>query len=491
MSIRMSNEMRELRNQLKTALDNIDAAIKNGDVEAAGAAKAKADEIRNLLSIAEEAFEARKGMEADPEDTGNEPPSGAGKVVYNSALLYKALSGDKLTEAEAKAVAESMKEYKNKYSEGSKKDGGYTVPDDLSKEIFESIKSKESVRNLVTVENVNTATGTRIWRHGEANKLYNTEEYEEIKEMNNAQYEPMTYKQHKFAGLMTVSSELLTDSFVSFENELRGWLADAARVTENHEILYGTGEKHCQGMISTAGAYKEVSTPETLSIDFFRAVYLSLASGYRAKSRWIMNSLAFAKISTIKDGDGKSVLQPDPRVRDGYMLLGFPVEIWDSILTDEDNKTVVIFGDTKSAYRMFARKDFGIAFTDIGAGAFETDSVKAKGIERFDGRIFDREALVIIRGFAVSALSVSATDTSLSDDITEATLKNLTKAQLLELCGELEVTGVSGESTKNAIVAAILAKINPQAEDDSKSETPSGTQSETQTQAASSKKAVK
>lgn len=457
--MRMSNEMRELRNQLKTALDNIDNAVKAGDVESAETFKAEADKFRNLLQIAENAFEARKGLELDGGDNGN---GGDGSVKYDAKLFYKAVSGQSLSEAERKAVFEAVSEYKNKYSEGSKADGGYTVPDDLSTTIYESIKSKESVRNLVSIENVNSATGTRIWRSGDANRLYNTEEYGEIQEMNNAKYEPMTYKQHKFAGLMTVSSELLEDSFVSFEAEIRNWLSDAARVTENHEILYGAGgEKHCQGLISTAGAFDEVSAPQTLTIDFFRAVYLSLQSGYRANAKWVMNSLAFDKISSVKDGDGRSVLQPDPRVADSYMLLGFPVQVLDIVLTDEDNKTVVMFGDFGAAYRMFTRRDFGIAFTDIGAGAFETDSLKAKGVERFDGRIFDRKALIMIRDFSVSPLTISPSSGALSDEITEATLKNLTKAQLLELCGELEVTGVNNESTKTAIVTAILSKLNP------------------------------
>lgn len=456
MSIRMSNEMRELRNQLKTALDNIDIAVTNGDVEAAENAKAEADKLRSLLTIAENAFEARKGLGTVIEEEN------ADGAEYNAQLFYKAVSGQNLTEAEAKAVKAAINEYKNKYSEGSKADGGYTVPDDLSATIYESIKSKESVRNLVSIENVNSATGTRIWRSGEANKLYNTEEYGEIQEMNNAKYEPTTYKQHKFAGLMSVSAELLEDSFTSFETEIREWLADAARVTENHEVLYGAGgEKHCQGLISTAGAFDEVTAPTTLTVDFFRAVYLSLPSGYRANAKWVMNSLAFAKIAEIKDGDGRSILQPDPRNADSFTLLGFPVQIMDIVLTDEDNKTVVMFGDFNAAYRMFTRRDFGIAFTDIGAGAFETDSLKAKGVERFDGRIFDRKALIMIRSFAVSALTISPASGDLSDDITEATLKNLTKAQLLELCDELEVTGVTSDSTKTAIVTAILAKINP------------------------------
>lgn len=458
MSIRMSNEMRELRSKLGVALDDIDKAIKAGDAQAAETAKNEADKLRRLLTIAEDAFNARKGLDTDDEAGDNSGTT----AKYNAQLFYKAISGQKLTEVEAKLVADAANAYKNKYSEGAKKDGGYTVPDDLSQTIFESIKSKESVRNLVTVENVNSATGTRIWRTGSVLKLYNTEEFDEIKEMNNAEYEPMTYKQHKFAGLMTVSSELLEDSFVSFEAEIRNWLAEAARVTENHEILYGAGgEKHSQGLISTAGAYSEVQAPSTLSIDFFRAVYLSLQSGYRTNAKWIMNSLAFGEVAKIKDGDGRSVLQPDPRQSDSYVLLGFPVEVWDSVLTDEENKTVIIFGDFASAYRMFARRDFGIAFTDIGAGAFESDCIKAKGVERFDGRIFDRDALVIIRNCSVAPLTVSGKEKALSDEITEATLKNLTKAQLLELCTELEISSVSESNSKQEIINAITTKVNP------------------------------
>ena len=460
MSIRMNNEIRELRNQLGTALDNIEAAVSNGDAAAAEAAKNEADRLKTLLTAAEQAFEARRNMGIDPKDGADE-----GEDKYNAALFYKAICGKALNETEQKIIASAKAAYKNSYSEISKKDGGYTVPEDISTQIYESIKSKESVRNLVSVENVNSLSGSRIWRRGDANKLYNTEEAAEIKEMNNAQYEPTTYRQHKFAGLMSVSSELLEDSAVNFQQEITSWLSDAARVTENYEILYGVGgEKHCQGLISTAGAYKEVTAPSELTIDFFRTVSLALGSGYRANAGWVMNSLAFAKISEMKDGNGRSFIQPDPRTPDGFMILGYPISVMDIILTDEDNNTVLMFGDFKSAYRMFCRRDFGISFTDIGAGAFESDTLKAKGVERFDGRIFDKEALVIVRGLAVSPLTVSKSAESLSNDITEATLKNLTKAQLLELCDELEVAGMTNEKTKTEIVEAILAKINQSAE---------------------------
>ena len=116
---------------------------------------------------------------------------------------------------------------------------------------------------------------------------------------------------------------------------------------------------------------------------------------------------------------------------------------------------------------MFTRKDLGIEFTNIGAGAFESDTLKAKGIERFDGKVFDRDALAIIRNFVVTPLSITSVNNTLGDDITEASLKNLTKAQLMELVEEFEVTGITESSTKNQIVAAILEKIYPSADSSS------------------------
>lgn len=453
----MSNEMRELKAKLKISLEAVEDAVKNGDVDAATKNREDVDKYQKLYAIAEKTFEDRKKAEKDT-DTGV-----GGESVYNKELFYKAISSrDDLTESEIEVINEAKKRFMNSYSEGSKKDGGYTVPDDLATELFKSIKDGESVRNLVGVENVKSLTGTRIFRNGQSNKLYNTEEAAEIREMNNAEYSPVTYKQHKYAGLMSVSNELLEDSFANFSQEITEWLSGAARLTENHEILYGAGgDKHPCGLISTAGAFNEVTVPQTLTIDFFRAITLALPSGYRPNAKWTMNSLAFKAVSELKDETGRSYIQPDPREKDTFMLCGYQINVYDMIETDESNKTVIMFGDATKAYRMFARKDFGIAFTDVGAGAFETDSLKAKGVERFDGKPFDREALILVRDFAVTALTITEKDATVNTDINEETLSNLKKVDLLELVDEYDVPGVTSESTKAQIIEAILEKLYP------------------------------
>lgn len=466
MSIRMSNEMREILNDLASAREELSQAIKDRDAEKAKAARDKIEKLDSLYDAAEVAFQNERRVKLDPpeeHDSNDGEGEPTNKIKYDAKLFYKALTDrENLTENERSVVSKAAAEYRNRYSESSKDNGGYTVPDDLSTEIFESIKSKNSVRNLVHVEAVTSATGTRLGRNGTPNRLYNTEEYSEIQEMNNAKYNPIKYTQKKFAGLMPLSSELLEDSFINFQSEIVYWLSEAARITENRQLLYGAGgDKHCQGIITTIGAYKELTAPNTLSIDFLRKAKFNLDALYRPTAQWIMNTDAFLAISELKDGNGRSYIQEDPKVSEQYVLLGSNIYILDDIET-EDNKTVIMYGDLDKAYRMFTRREFGIAFTDVGAGAFETDTIKARGIERFDGKIMDNNALVIVRDFAVTTLDVNAPSNDFGVESTEITKESLayqTKSSLLELADDYGIAGITDTMTKSAIITAILSAL--------------------------------
>lgn len=459
MSIRMSAKMREIRAQINEKVTQARELLDKKDLEGARALQTEINDLRVSYDVEEAAFMLEQEQKGNP---ACGEPEDEGEKEYNSKLFYKALTGETLTETEKSLVSRARTSYKNKLAEGSKEDGGITVPDDLSKQIIKRIEDEETVRSLVSVENVNTLTGTRITRTGTPNKLYNTAERGAIQEMNNPKYGTITYKQHKFAGKMDVSNELLADSFVNFVEEITEWLSDASRETENEEILYGKGgENACEGLLSTAGKFKTYAVPAAgLNIDFLRSIKFSLKKGYRTKAHWLMNTDAFVEISKLKDNNGRSYLQPDPRQPETYVLLGHHVEVKDFVRTEE-GKTKICFGNYKRAYRMFARKNFGIRFTDIGSNAFDTDTVVARGIERFDGRIMDTEAMVIIKDVAVTAITPIVPDSERSSETettyTEAELKSMTKEQLLAICAERGITSVDNSSLKDDIVAAILA----------------------------------
>lgn len=410
----MDKHERELRQLLKEKRDAAQKAIEEG----------KNEEARTLL---DEAKNTKDQLDMYLENRSYEPPSTEGRGVttppvntegqqneneeqreftatkeYRQAW-FKVLTGkdDDLSTEERGMLQKVIKENRQ-LSAGSDKDGGYTVPEDISREILKSIHEMNTVRNLVTVVGKNMPSGNFTVRKGVAQKLYNTAEKEQIKELKNMEFDQITWNVKKFAGFLPISSELLDDSFLNFTREIIDWLSESALTTENDEIFYGTGDTNVEGLL-TNDVFKRISAPAEVTIKFLRRVKNSIVQGYRRNAVWVMNTEAFETLANIEDKNGRGILAPDPRNEDSFNLFGRPVFIYDEIVTDEEAKTTqIMFGDIKRCYRMFDRKRFEIKSTDVGADAFLTDQTYFRGIERFDGRIVDPEGVIIVEGLAVA-----------------------------------------------------------------------------------------
>ncbi|MED3386537.1 phage major capsid protein [Bacillus subtilis] len=332
---------------------------------------------------------------------------------------FKVLTGRShdLGEEERSMMQRVLKENRS-LSAGSDKDGGYTVPDDISKEILKSIKELNSVRNLVRVVPKTAPSGSYTVRKGVAGKLYNTAEKEQIKELKNMEFEQIWYNVKKFAGFMPVSSELLNDSFVNFVREIVDWLSESAVVTENDEVFYGKGgETNVEGII-TSEKYKTLKAPSVITIKFLRKVKNQIKLGYRKNAKWVMNTEAFETLANIEDKNGRGILAQDPRDEDSFLLFGRPVEVYDEIVTDDKTqKTHILFGDFERAYFMFDREKFEIKSTDVGGDAFLTDQTYFRGIERFDGKVVDPEAAVIVTDLVVGEEAQVETPSTESADL--------------------------------------------------------------------------
>lgn len=215
------------------------------------------------------------------------------------------------------------------------------------------------------------------------------------------EFDQVEYKVKKFAGFMPAPSELLADSFVNFAREIVDWLSESALVTENDEVFYGTGgEKGIEGILTT-DKFKLIKAPASIDIKFLRKIKNAVKKGYRKNGKWVMNTEAFELLSNIEDKNGRGILAPDPRQEDLFNLFGRPVEVYDEIQTDDKNKTHIAFGDFQRAYSMFDRQKFEVKSTEEGGDAFLTDQTYFRGIERFDGKVMDEEAVVIVTDLLV------------------------------------------------------------------------------------------
>ncbi|MCY7677105.1 phage major capsid protein, partial [Bacillus safensis] len=155
--------------------------------------------------------------------------------------------------------------------------------------------------------------------------------------------------------------------------------------------------------------YKSLKAPSLITIKFLRKVKNQIKRGYRKNAKWVMNTEAFETLANIEDKNGRGILAEDPRNEDSFLLFGRPVEVYDEIVTDDKQKTHILFGDFKNAYFMFDRQKFEIKSTDIGSDAFLTDQTYFRGIERFDGKVVDPEAAVIVTDLVVGEEAVVET----------------------------------------------------------------------------------
>ena len=403
----MSKELRELLAKLEAKKNEIRSFMGEDKIEDAEKAMEEVRSLEKKIELQRSIDEAEKrgsegGTPVDENPEEDEERDLIGSKEYRDAW-FKVMTGraDELEDEERTMMRKILQENRS-LSSGSDKDGGYTIPEDISKEILKSIMEMNTVRNLVRVVPKTAPSGSYTVRKGVAGKLYNTAEKEQIKELKNMEFDQILYNVKKFAGFMPAPNELLSDSFVNFKREIVDWLSESSVVTENDEILYGTGgDLGVEGIISSK-KFKTIKALATVDIKFLRKVKNQIKQGYRRNAVWVMNTEAFETLANIEDKNGRGILAADPRDEDKFNLFGRPVYVYDEILTDDvTKKTHILFGDFKRGYFMFDRMKFEIKSTDVGADAFLTDQTYFRGIERFDGKVVDPEAAVIVTDFVV------------------------------------------------------------------------------------------
>ena len=98
----------------------------------------------------------------------------------------------------------------------------------------------------------------------------------------------------------------------------------------------------------------------------------------------------------VKTAEGKYLLESDPKKPNSYLIKGKQVIVVADRWLPNTGSTVypLYYGDMSQAITLFDRENMSLLPTNIGAGAFETDTTKIRVIDRFDVKATDSEALV-------------------------------------------------------------------------------------------------
>lgn len=265
---------------------------------------------------------------------------------------------------------------------------GLTIPQDIKTTINILKRQFDSLEQYVNVENVTTASGSRVYeKWSDITPLTNLDtEDAQIGDNDDPKLSLVKYVIKRYAGITTATNTLLKDTAENILAWLSGWIAKKVVVTRNKAIL---------------AVMDAAPTKPTLS-DFdgiITMINTSVAPAIKATSLLLTNTSGFNKLSLVKDALGNYLMQPDPKNPDQYLIKGKRVvEIGDRWLASKGTTQKPVYplyyGDLKQAVTLFDRENLSLLSTNIGGGAFEKDLTKVRMIDRFDVVATDKEAFV-------------------------------------------------------------------------------------------------
>jgi HK97 family phage major capsid protein len=195
---------------------------------------------------------------------------------------------------------------------------------------------------------------------------------------------------YKYAVLIQVSNELITDTSV----DLEGYLAmQAGRAVGNafgvHAIT-GTGTSQPNGVVTAAtlGVTGAASVVGAFSSDNLIDLFFSVIAPYRNSPScgWLLKDASLATARKLKDTTGQYLWQPSLQIGEPDTILGKKVNTDPNVAAVALSAKSVLFGDFS---QYFVRQVNGIQFAQSEHFAFSSDLQTYRVTYRADGDLVD------------------------------------------------------------------------------------------------------
>lgn len=439
----MNEELKKLLDSIKNKKQEVKDLCKTGKIE--DAAKAK-EELKDLQAQ----FDLLYDLEADKLDgmEGKVAEGTAKKVLDKTKNIANAFVNAIKAAVGKGALSDEDKEILNSMNEGTDEDGGLTVPKDIRTAVKELRRSEDALENLVNVERVSTLSGSRvIERYADQTPFDNVDEAAQFPEVSTPQFKKIEYKVKKKGGILKVTQELLSDTAENIIGYLKKWIAKKAKATRNFMIVAKIREITKDAEVPVEG------------LDELKKIFNILLDPAIALTAGVVtNQDGYNWLDTLKDKDGKYILQPDPTKPTSTLLFGkYPVKkvsnkTMPSVAVEGGFKVPIVCGDLKEAITIFDRETLTVDISSSAGDLWGKDQTGIKVRERLDIQSVDEEAIIMAEHLIV-------TDSDGNGTYTDAELEAMTKEQILATGTQLGYKMTTTKAnTKDEIKADFLAQ---------------------------------
>lgn len=379
----MNKKMRELLAKIETKQNMAKGYMEgeNKDVE-------KAKEILDEIKTLKEEYDIEKAIFESEKDT-NKLNEEEIKEIKDKIENKKEDVEKDSTKTFAKAVRTFITG--KGLVEGVDADGGYTVPEDVSTKIEHYKDVDYSLLQDIDVVQVKTNKGSRTYqKKGEVDTFVDIDENGEIEnEIEAPKFERLPYAIQDRAGFMPVSNDLVDDSDANILKIVGEWLGKANVATTNKKVLEEVAKKEQTDLKNIDGIKK--------------ALNVTLGQAYKAGAKIYTNDDGLNYLDTLKDTNGRPLLNPDPtdsvkmQLRCGTTVL--PIKILpNKVFKTVDGKIPFVVGNLYDYVRKYDRKSMAIMASNVasigGFNAFAQNMTLLRAIIRDDYRVKDVDSIV-------------------------------------------------------------------------------------------------
>ena len=280
-------------------------------------------------------------------------------------------------------------------------DGGYLVPEEVSREVGRRMATISPIRSIAMVRQVSSSvlkkpfarTGAQVGWVGET---------EPRPETDTPRLAEMTFPTAELYAMPAATQTLLDDAAVDVDQWIVSEIETAFAEQESAAFVNGDGSNKPLGFLSVARAdegsrvYGQLGTVSTgaagaiANTDTLVDAVYALKSGYRQNARFVMNRRTQAELRKMKDADGNYIWQA-PAVAGGEaMLMGFPVVEAEDMPDAADGEAAIAFGDFYRGYLVvdrvgvrvlrdpYSAKPYVLFYTTkrVGGGVQDFDAIK-------------------------------------------------------------------------------------------------------------------
>lgn len=405
----------ELKAQMKELIDKAKDALANNDVEGAKKLKADIEESRKLLDDLEKTndeleklesglgFDDAEKQEEPTEETPvteevkeevTEEPEQEEKntvvEVEEKAVPEKEIIVDKDDEDDKKkkGAKRSMAKFLNENQEtneavqgfaefikskGATRDNvksddvGVTIPEDIKYVPEKEVNTVQDLSQYVTKTSVNTASGKHPILKRATAKFNTVAELEENPELAKPEFQSIGWEVQTYRGAIPVSEEAIADSAVNLTSIIAENIQEQKVNTLNEKI---------------GAVLKTFTAKSVASVDDLKAITnVALDPGYE---RQIICTQSFYQgLDTLKDGNGRYLLQDSIINTAGNKVLGMNVTVVRDDLLGANGDAVAFIGDVKRGVFFADRSDMSVQWQEHNIygrylmGAFRFDVKKA------------------------------------------------------------------------------------------------------------------